>query len=67
MTIAPLFNFLLGRATTFAIVFTTAGIALAFMGKLDANYVALVAAIQTLIFAHSVKEDYFDTQIPPKP
>ena len=52
-----LFNFFCGRATTFAIVFTAVGIVLAFKGKLDSNFVALVAAMQGLVFAHSWKED----------
>lgn len=64
MTIAPLFNMLLGRATAFAIVFTIAGIYLALHGKLTTEFVGLVAAIQALIFAHSVKEDYFETNTP---
>jgi hypothetical protein len=53
-----LFNFGCGRATTFAIVFTVTGIILAFKGKLDANYSLFVGAVQTLVFAHSVKEDW---------
>lgn len=60
MNLFPVFNFFCGRATTFALVFTVAGIGLAFKGHLDANYVALVAAIQALVFAHSWKEDVME-------
>lgn len=62
MNISPVFNFLCGRATTFAIVFTVAGIALAYKGHLDANYVALVTAVQGLVFAHSWKEDVMESK-----
>ena len=54
-----LYNWFGGTCRFFAAVFVAAGIALAFKGKLTADYVALVTAVQTLIVAHSVKEDYF--------
>jgi hypothetical protein len=57
--IGSFFSFFQGRATTFAIVFTVVGIRLAFLGKLTADYVALVSAIQALVVGHSIKEDYF--------
>jgi hypothetical protein len=57
--IAAVFSFFQGRATFFALIFTVAGIVLAFKGKLDANYALFVTAIQGLVFAHSIKEDYF--------
>lgn len=59
------FCFFKGRATTFAITFTVCGIILAFRGKLTAEYVALVGAIQTLIFAHSLKETHYGVDNPP--
>ena len=55
-----LFNFFNGRCTFFAILFTGVGITLSFQGKLTAEYVALVGAIQALLVAHSVKEDMND-------
>ena len=61
--VGAIFNFFQGRATTFAIVFTVAGIILAFRGKLDTSFVALVAAIQALVFAHSWKEDVHDQRM----
>ena len=60
---ASIFNFLQGRATAFAIVFTVVGIKLAFMGKLDANYALFVTAIQGLVVAHSWKEDIHDQRM----
>lgn len=64
--VPAIFNFFQGRATTFAIVFTVAGIILAFRGKLDGNYALFVTAVQGFVFAHSCKEDwasYKDKQI----
>lgn len=58
--IGTFFAFFQGRATAFAIVFTAAGIILAFKGKLTGDFVALVTAIQGLVFAHSIKEDVRD-------
>lgn len=58
--IGAAFGFLQGRCTAAAIVFTTAGIILAFKGKLTADYVALVGAIQALIVAHSMGQDYHE-------
>jgi len=49
-----------GTCRFFACVFTFFGIILAFMGKLTAEYVALVTAVQTLIVAHSVGQDYHE-------
>ena len=49
-----------GTTRFYAFVFTACGIVLAFFGKLNAEYVALVAGIQALILAHSVKEDYHE-------
>jgi hypothetical protein len=60
MNISTLFNFFCGRATTFAIAFAIAGTVLAFTGHLDTNYVALITAIQGLVFAHSWKEDIME-------
>lgn len=60
MTLAPIFNFFNGRATTFAIFFSIAGTTLAFKGHLDGTYVALITAIQGLVFAHSWKEDFME-------
>lgn len=60
--VGSLFGFLNGRCTALAIVFTVCGITLAFLGKLTADYVALVGAIQALVLAHSFKEDQYQNQ-----
>lgn len=54
-----IFKWCSGRHTTFAVYFAGMGTLLAWFHRLDPNYVALVGAIQALIFAHSAKEDYF--------
>lgn len=60
--IGKLFTLFKGRCTFFAILFSTVGIILAFMGKLTPEFVALVGAIQALLVAHSLKEDMADLQ-----
>jgi hypothetical protein len=57
------FDFFCGRCTFFALLFAFAGVGLAFAGKLTADYVALVGAIQALLVAHSAKEDYHERQM----
>mgnify|MGYP001572199385 FL=1 len=49
-----------GTTRFYAFVFTACGIVLAFLGKLSAQYIALVTAIQALIVAHSVGQDYHE-------
>lgn len=51
-----------GRHTFFAFFFSVTGFALAYLGKLTAEYVALVGSIQALIAFHSAKEDYFQNK-----
>jgi Mn2+/Fe2+ NRAMP family transporter len=69
--IAPLFQLFQGRCTFFACLFAGVGIGLAFLGKLTAEYVALITAIQALLLAHSAKEDYHERAtggvVPPDP
>ncbi|VVB51681.1 Uncharacterised protein [uncultured archaeon] len=55
--VTDMFN---GTCRFFAVVFSTVGIILAFMGKLEANYVALVGAIQALLVTHSIGQDYHE-------
>ncbi|MCI0559643.1 MAG: hypothetical protein MN733_14210 [Nitrososphaera sp.] len=52
-----IFNFFGGRSTFFAFFFFFFGVALAFLGKLDMNYIALAGAIQALITIRAVAED----------
>ena len=56
--IGQMFTVFQGRSTFFAILFATIGIILAFKGKLDANYSLMVAAIQGMVVAGSIKESY---------
>lgn len=43
----------------FAVYFAGFGGVLAWYHKLDVNFIGLIAAIHTFLFAHSVKEAYF--------
>jgi hypothetical protein len=52
-----------GRCTFFALIFTASGIWLAHEGKLTTIFVTLVGAVQTLILAHSAKEDYHERRM----
>lgn len=45
------------RSTLFAAFFAIAGTILAFTHRLDGSYVALVAAVQSLVVARSIAED----------
>src|SRR5271168_5220329 len=58
--VGTLFTFFCGRCTTFAILFTVVGIVQEFRGKLDMTFVAFVGAIQSLLLAHSYKQDLSD-------
>jgi len=57
---AKIFQWCQGRHTAFALFFTFAGTAMAWYHRLDMSYVALITAVQGLVFAHSCKEDHFD-------
>lgn len=54
-----IFNVFQGRHTAFAVWFAVTAFALAWEGKLTDSYAATITALQALILAHSVKEDYF--------
>jgi hypothetical protein len=56
--IGQMFSLFQGRSTFFALVFTVVGIILAFKGKLDGNFSLMVAAIQGMVVAGSIKESY---------
>lgn len=53
------FNWAQGRHTGFAVFFALSGTTLQWFHKLDLTYIAFIGAIQTFVFAHSAKEDYF--------
>ncbi|HEY6767568.1 MAG TPA: hypothetical protein VI386_22660 [Candidatus Sulfotelmatobacter sp.] len=66
-----MFQYLSGRHTAFAAFFAATGTVMQCYHKLDLNYVALIGAVQTFVFAHSAKEDYFENKskgedVPPK-
>ncbi len=56
-TLAPVYAFFGGRHTFFAIFFAVTGFYLAATGKLSAQYVALITALQAFVLGHSIKED----------
>jgi hypothetical protein len=58
-SLTPVYNFIGGRHTMFAIFFSVTGFILALKGKLTADYVGLITAMQAFVLAHSVKEDYY--------
>ena len=60
---ASFFDFFQGRATAFAIIFTVFGLWLAVHNKLDSNYALFVTSIQSLVFAHSCKEDWHEQRM----
>lgn len=51
-------KFFKGRSTFFALIFTVSGIVLAFMGKLTADFVALVGAIQGFVVTRAIADDH---------
>lgn len=55
-----------GRSTLFATYFAIMGTIMAWVGKLDPNFIMLIGAIQGLVIAHSAKEDYFAQKDQPK-
>lgn len=58
--VASFFTFLQGRATAFAIIFSTVAI-IGFFKHYDlSGFTAFVGVIQTLVVGHSLKEDYFE-------
>ncbi len=60
----------LGRSYCFALLALAIGTALAIAHRLDGNYVALIVALQGLVAARAVADDYCSVkaqQIPPKP
>jgi hypothetical protein len=57
--VGSFFTAMQGRATAFAIVFTICGL-IGFFKKYDlTSYALFVGAIQAMVVAHSIKEDYF--------
>jgi len=49
-----------GRHTLFAAYFALVGTGLQVSHRLDGNFIALIAAVQAFVFAHSVQENHFE-------
>ena len=61
---APLLNLLTnefsGRTTFFAVFFAASATVLAWFGKLTSAYAEVITALQALVLAHSLGQDYHD-------
>jgi|SRR6267142_5279013 len=56
--LAPIYNFAGGLSEFWALVFSVTGIVLAFRGKLDGNFAAMIVAIQGLLVAHDAIDGF---------
>lgn len=61
-SLAPVYNFIGGRHTTFALFFAITAFVLALKGKLTMDYSAVITALQAFVLVHSAKEDYFNNK-----
>jgi hypothetical protein len=52
-----------GKHTMFVVFSLAIGVGMSLIGKLNANLVTLILGLQGAVFAHSVKEDYFDKKV----
>lgn len=58
MDMNKIYNWLGGRSSAYALGFFVVGVVLAFIDKLSANYIAFAGALQSLVAARSVADDY---------
>lgn len=58
MDFTIVYNFFGGRSTFFALAFFVVGCVLAFKHGLTDQYIALAAAIQTLLVTRAIMDDY---------
>jgi hypothetical protein len=58
--LGPIYNMAGGLSEFYALVFSAAGITLAFRGKLDGNFAAMIVAIQGLLVAHDAIDGYLE-------
>jgi len=56
-------NFFGGRHTFFVTACFLSGGVMGWFHRLDANFVTLLLGLQTLVLAHSTKEDYFAQKV----
>jgi len=59
---AKLSNWFGGRHTMFLVACMTIGVGTSWFHRLDANLVTLLLGLQTMVLAHSTKDDYFKTK-----
>jgi hypothetical protein len=59
-----IYIFFQGKSTFFAFMFFSVGSALAFLGKLTAEYAALATGVQLLLVTRSVMDDYHERNKP---
>lgn len=52
-----------GKHTMFVVTSLVIGVVMSLIGKLNGNLVTLILGLQGAVFAHSVKEDYFDKKV----
>lgn len=58
--LTPLYSLAGGLSEFYAFVFSMTGIVLAFRGKLDGNFAAMIVAIQGILVAHDAIDGYLD-------
>jgi hypothetical protein len=56
--LTPLYQTAGGLSEFYALIFAASGIFLAFRGKLDGNFAAMIVAIQGLLCAHDAVDDF---------
>lgn len=49
-----------GLSEFYALIFSASGIILAFKGKLDGNFAAMIVAVQGLLVAHDAIDDFLN-------
>lgn len=59
-----IYMFFEGKSTFFAFIFFSVGSALAFLGKLTPEYVAMASAVQLLLVTRSIMDDYHERNKP---
>jgi hypothetical protein len=57
-SLLPLYQAFGGLSEFYAAVFVACGIVLAFKGKLDGNFAAMIVAVQGILAAHDALDDY---------
>ena len=56
----PIYNIAGGLSEFYALIFSASGIILAFKGKLDGNFAAMIVAVQGLLVAHDAIDDFLN-------